>query len=248
MHCIALMGGRELGDSEAEEAKRKIVRAASARWECEHSAYLLSQIGKDFPKEIRALSQGRKLLDVIKAEFPSELALIHRGEANEKVWAVVPSSADEADASRQIPVKDPLDNIRWNSALWAAFRTPLATGRRRAIQQRERAVWFTDLEGDDESPTGTILQLRPEDLPAPITSSSQVSERIKATLEAHFLPLDRFTSGRSAPVQPSSAFVATTGATTLLDELLICLSPGEARRVAVPLDIIQKLYRHPISR
>ena len=233
-----------------EEAKRHIVEAVNERWVSRQSAYLLSQLGKDFPQELRTMAHGSKLIDTVAEEFDGSLKLISKGEGNQKVWAIVPNNIDTNPATQSIPTSTSNHAIRFQPSVWAAFRIPVPDGHKRLLMQQGATYKFQDIPRDQPNLPGSLVEIYPEDIAQTNQATADVGEHIIHVLQQKNFPLEKVTAGRSAPSAPlKSTFGArSTEHYSLLDAIVECLSPSEIRRVSLPLDILEKLKERKIAR
>ncbi len=239
-----------VSDRDDGVVQRRIIEAVRERWKNKQSACLLSQLGNDFRSELPTTLSGRKLIDVIAKDFDASLRLVSKGYGNETVWAVVPAEVDSALGEKSIPTAAPQDTIRFHPTVWAAFRTPLTKGHQRFLVQQGKTHKFIDLPAGEPTPQRTLLNIRADDIVGANVAAENVSEHIKRVLQKEDISLDRVAAGRSAPTTPVLAATSThlLEHHTLLDALLECLTPSEARRVSLPLDVLQKLRRSAAIR
>ena len=125
---------------------------------------------------------------------------------------------------------------RFLPAFWAGFRKPLHESSRRYMSVHA-PVHFRDDLGDNQ-PDGYI-EIQSEHVVGPDAETTEVQQEIEAWLANNGL-------------EPTSFLVTRTAESTqlpshdLLGRLLIALDSDDLKRLSMPLDIVNKLRRHPL--
>ena len=125
---------------------------------------------------------------------------------------------------------------RFRPAIWAGFRKPLHESNRRYMSV-QAPVHFQDGPGDDQ-PDGYI-EVQREYVVGPEAEATEVQHKIEAWLTENGLEPTPFMMTR-----PSET--AQLPSHDLLGRLLLALDPDDLKRLSMPLDIVNKLRRHPL--
>lgn len=204
---------------------------------------LLSQLGmllRNQGVDLGAALCGRRLSETIRTDFAEELKIVS-GVADPKVLRVFPVGATAPTAPAT--TTDVLPGVATQSSrlpriaagIWAGFVRPIPAG-------MQRQLVLDALEVEDV-PTmvdaGGALLIRPEEvIPRRPDESVQdhanrVFASIKSWLARNSVDLDKILA-KSAYRKPAQS---------MLEQLLVALTPEQRKRVDLPLDIVETLLR-----
>ncbi len=125
---------------------------------------------------------------------------------------------------------------RFLPAFWAGFRKPLHESSRRYMRI-QAPVHFRDDLGDNK-PDG-FIEIQSEHVVGPDAEDTEVQHEIEAWLANNGLNPTSFLVTRTTES-------AQLPSHDLLGRLLVALDADDLKRLSMPLDIVNKLRRHPL--
>ena len=125
---------------------------------------------------------------------------------------------------------------RFHPAFWAGFRKPLHESSRRYMSVHA-PVHFRDVSHDDQ-PDG-FIEIQSEYVVGPDSEATEVQQTIETWLADNGLEPTSFLMIRTADT-------AQLPPHDLLGRLLLALDQDDLKRLSMPLDIVNKLRRHPL--
>lgn len=214
----------------------KIVEAVKRHWEECGRPLLLSSLGnRDDPPIARLMREhGTSLLKYIQTRLSDRVQLIQDNN-NSLVYALAPAGvlfnpSDIVSTPRRRPEEA---TKRYRGAIWAAFCKPLDSTKRRYVKTKG-PLHFKDIESSATEPDSSYVEVIKDEIVPEPREKHVVEKSIIDWVSKHDLKIEQF---MMTPV--------VEGANSLLSRLVNVLAPEDLRRIAIPLDIVSKLLRHP---
>lgn len=218
-----------------DELDRRIVDSVQQHWDDQQAPLLLSELGGRGDIGVRARNAEGSLANYLRARLADSVEVI-RHSAKSSVVAAVPAGAAgglDFDSLLDKPVGRSPDTsqLRFVSALWAAFRRPLNAGEERYVSV-QRPIRFVDVAAG-EQPANRIAIPR-----ECISGAPGAIERINKWIDENKLDRTPFLfEERACERLPSN---------DVLGRFLLALDPRDLARISIPLDVVDKLRREPL--
>ena len=240
-----LSSGQNMTISEGQsELDSRIVELVRNCWNEHQMPLLLSRLGGEHNGDIarEAKERAGSLGAYLRERLHDRVRVIQHSTKPPLIGAI-PSNVD-TDGSENV---DTLLNRthghtvqatrRFHPAFWAGFRKPLPTLYRRYMSLQE-PVRFQDVPDDRRPPSG-FVEVQRNHVVGPDADAAKVQQEIEEWFEENALEPTSFLAGRTVEnAQPPP--------NDLLGRLLLALDPDDLKRLSMPLDIVNKLRRHPL--
>ena len=228
---------------EPSDLDSRIVELVRQCWEEHRTPLLLSRLGGERNGEVakKAKEQAGGLGAYLRQRLSDDVRVVQHSTRRTVIGAV-PSDV-EADEGGNFDMlldkarghaKQPAH--RFHPAFWAGFRKPLHEPNRRYMSI-QAPVYFRDVPGDNQ-PEG-FTEIQRKYVVGPDADVTEVQQGIEAWLADNGLEPTSFLMTRQAEA-------AQLPSHDLLGRLLLALDPDDLKRLSMPLDIVNKLRRHPL--
>ena len=221
----------------------RIVELVRQCWDEHRMPLLLSRLGGEYNGDIarEAKEQAGSLGAYLRQRLADHVRVVQHSTRHTVIGAI-PSDVDAGgggnfdtllDQARG-PAKQTAQ--RFHPAFWAGFRKPLHESSRRYMSA-QAPVYFRDVIGDNQ-PEG-FTEIQRKYVVGPDVDATEVQQEIEAWLAENGLEPTPFLMTRPAET-------AQLPSHDLLGRLLLALDPEDLKRLSMPLDIVNKLRRHPL--
>ena len=221
----------------------RIIELVRQYWDEHRTPLLLSRLGGEYNGDIarEAKEQAGGLGVYLRQRLPDHVRVVQHSTTHALIGAI-PSDADTGESGNfDTLLNQTRDHAiqtaqRFQPAFWAGFRKPLHESSRRYMSV-QAPVHFRDVLGDNQ-PDG-LTEIQREYVVGPDAETTEVQQKIEEWLEDNGL-------------EPTSFLMTRTTETVqlpshdLLGRLLLALDPDDLKRLSMPLDIVNKLRRHPL--
>lgn len=228
---------------EPSDLDSRIVGLVHRCWDEHRMPLLLSRLGGEHNGNIarEAKEQAGGLGAYLRHRLVDRVRVVQHSTKPALIGAI-PSDADTGGSGDFDTLLDQTRGHarqitrRFLPAFWAGFRKPLDEASRRYMNVKA-PVHFRDDLGDNQ-PDG-FIEIQSEHVVGPDAEDTEVQHEIEVWLANNEL-------------EPSSFLVTHTTEPTqlpshdLLGRLLVALDPDDLKRLSMPLDIVNKLRRHPL--
>lgn len=227
--------------------KQSIVALAAEHWS-EERVLLLAQIGQYLTRQginLRDALGNRKLAAYLADELEGVLRVVP-SPTDPLVQAVVPAVVEQenitADHFKRAGRRatDVSHGKRFDRSLWLAFSRLIAPGQKRIVTLGDKVV-FVDLPESAEVATG--VPVGADDIVPVIDGQTkhdrdlQIAQKITQWIERNGVQSEAVLERQQQPR------VQTQRSESALGLLLATLDADEMRRISMPLDIVNKLYK-----
>ena len=217
-----------------KDLQREIIDAVTRSWEDDNKGLLLSALGylKDGMIARAARDYAGSLKSFIDAEIP-EVRIVEHSQIRSLIGVVPNHITDEGDTILEMSRSARRPKWYFKEHFWNAFKNPLDKDERRFI------VPHTDVG----SPR--VVDIKSTD--APPSGSHEVARRLidenvsSDTIYDRVIEWIKNTGSRIEEYTKTIGTVSKGGGRTLLAQLLESLDECDAKRITIPLDIVQKL-------
>ena len=220
----------------------RVAELVREHWDEHGDPLLLSQLGS---ADHGAVGRSAKEISLTLAGFlrdhVADQVRVISGSAHPLVMAALPFDIDQhVDVDNllaQTRERSAAHGQRFHPAFWAAFRVPLDERSRRFLSTRA-PFRFEDTTATEYDRAGYV-EVERQHIADAESDAGDVQRRISDWLAARGLNSETFLAVNSAgfDLPPND----------LLGRLLVALEPDELRRMSIPLDIVSKLRRQPLS-
>ena len=228
---------------EPSDLDSQIVELVHRCWDEHHIPLLLSRLGGERNGDIarQAKEQAGSLGAYLRKRLADHVRVVQHSIRPTVIGAipsdVVAGESGDFDTLLEQTRGHAMQTAqRFRPAFWAGFRKPLPESSRRYMSV-QAPVHFRDVLGDDR-PDG-FIEVQREYVVGPDTETTEVQHKIEAWLADNGLEPTPFLMTRPAET-------AQLPSHDLLGRLLVALDHDDLKRLSMPLDIVNKLRRHPL--
>ena len=221
----------------------RIVELVRQCWDEHSTPLLLSRLGGEYNGDIarEAKEQAGSLGVYLRQRLADHVRVVQHSTRHTVIGAI-PSDVDAGGGGNFDMLLDRARGHakqtaqRFHPAFWAGFRKPLHESSRRYMSA-QAPVYFRDVLGDNQ-PEG-FTEIQRKYVVGPDADPTEVQQEIEVWLAENGLEATPFLMTRPAET-------AQLPSHDLLGRLLLALDPDDLKRLSMPLDIVNKLRRHPL--
>ena len=221
----------------------RIVELVRQCWDEHRMPLLLSRLGGEYNGDIarEAKVKAGGLGAYLRQRLADRVQVVQHSTRHTVIGAI-PADADTGGGGNFDTLLDQARGHakqtaqRFHPAFWAGFRKPLHEPNRRYMSV-QAPVYFRDVPGDNQ-PEG-FTEIQRKYVVGPDADATEVQQEIEAWLAENELEPTSFLMTRP----PETAQLP---ALDLLGRVLLALDPDDLKRLSMPLDIVNKLRRHPL--
>ncbi|NII74838.1 hypothetical protein FHW84_003434 [Dyella sp. SG562] len=232
----------------APDVRQKILSIVSLHWETNGAPLLLSRLGQLLRTggvDLTATFGSTKMVDALRLELDENL-IVKTLPENPTIVVVAPRNAGAAanvaiQALDQSPPKndDSPAIPRYNKAIWAAFSWPIKPGQVRTVSLEP--VAFKDVDANLAISAAT-KKISPA-LVVTRTANQDPKEHQRLVAQAITKWAKDSGVAESELLASNIAKKSANAGDSLLSRMIEALSPDQLQRVALPLDVVDRLLK-----